>query len=154
MSRDREETVQLHKKVRPYAVADHRKSTLQIFNTIIPLLLTWVLAYLLMPVSVFLSIALAVLASGLIVRTFIIFHDCTHGSFYHNKKLNDTLGTITGVLTTFPYEKWKREHSIHHASSSNLDERGTGDIWMMTVDEYRRHRDGKSLPTVPIVIHL
>src|SRR5699024_207523 len=137
MSRDREKTVQLHIKVRPYAVADHRKSTLQIFNTIIPLLLTWVLAYLLMPVSVFLSIALAVLASGLIVRTFIIFHDCTHGSFYHNKKLNDTLGTITGVLTTFPYDKWKREHSIHHASSSNLDERGTGDIWMMTVDEYR-----------------
>lgn len=137
MLTDKEKTVQLHKKVRPYAVADHRKSTLQIFNTIIPLLVTWTLGYILLPVSIWLSVALAVLAAGLIVRTFIIFHDCTHGSFYHNKKLNDTLGTITGVLTSFPYEKWKREHSIHHASSSNLDERGTGDIWMMTIDEYR-----------------
>src|SRR5699024_4893636 len=64
------------------------------------------------------------------------FHDCTHGSFYQSKKKNDTLGTITGILTLFPYEKWKREHAIHHASSSNLDKRGVGDIWVMTVDEY------------------
>src|SRR5699024_7779235 len=75
-------------------------------------------------------------SSGILVRTFIIFHDCTHGSFYHDKKKNDILGTITGALTSFPYEKWKREHAIHHASSSNLDKRGVGDIWVMTVEEY------------------
>src|SRR5699024_12774274 len=76
------------------------------------------------------------IAAAFLVRTFIIFHDCTHGSFYHSKKINDTLGTITGVLTTFPYRKWKREHAIHHASSSNLDKRGIGDICVMTVEEY------------------
>ena len=67
---------------------------------------------------------------------FIIFHDCTHGSFFKNKKANAIVGTITGVLTLFPYEKWKREHAIHHASSGNLDKRGVGDIWVMTIEEY------------------
>src|SRR5699024_11886918 len=53
-----------------------------------------------------------------------------------NKKLNDFCGTFTGVITHFAYEKWKREHSIHHATSGNLDKRGIGDIWVMTVKEY------------------
>src|SRR5699024_1228502 len=73
---------------------------------------------------------------GFMIRSFIIFHDCTHGSFFRNKKLNDFCGTFTGVITHFAYEKWKREHSIHHATSGNLDKRGIGDIWVMTVKEY------------------
>ncbi|MBR3061198.1 MAG: fatty acid desaturase, partial [Exiguobacterium sp.] len=76
------------------------------------------------------------IAAGFVVRMFIIFHDCTHGSFFKNKKANAIVGTITGVLTLFPYEKWKREHAIHHASSGNLDKRGVGDIWVMTIEEY------------------
>src|SRR5699024_12843322 len=59
--------------------------------------------------------------------------------------INDTLGTITGVLTTFPYRKWKREHAIHHASSSNLDKRGIGDIWVMTVEEYANASNWKRI---------
>src|SRR5699024_4782432 len=86
---------------------------------------------------IWLSLGLSIVAAGFIVRTFIIFHDCTHGSFYQNKKKNNFLGTLTGVLTLFPYEKWKREHAIHHASSSNLDKRGIGDIWVLTIEEYR-----------------
>lgn len=143
MSKDK--TVTLHKSVKPYANANNRKSTIQILNTILPLLVVWVLAYLSLSVSVWLSIGLAIIAAGFLVRTFIIFHDCTHGSFYHNKKKNDTLGTITGVLTTFPYKKWKREHAIHHASSSNLDKRGIGDIWVMTIEEYENASKWKQL---------
>src|SRR5699024_12038290 len=78
--------------------------------------------------SIWLCLCLSIIAAGFLIRTFIIFHDCTHGSFYRNKKRNNILGTITGILTLFPYEKWKREHAIHHASSSNLDKRGIGDI--------------------------
>lgn len=133
----KEKTISLHKSVKPFANANHTKSTFQLLNTIPPLLLTWVLAYLSLSVSVWLSIGLAVVAAGFIVRSFIIFHDCTHGSFYQSKKKNNLLGTITGIITLFPYEKWKREHAIHHASSSNLDKRGVGDIWVMTVDEYK-----------------
>ncbi|RKJ15782.1 fatty acid desaturase, partial [Butyricicoccus sp. 1XD8-22] len=86
--------------------------------------------------SPWLAVACSVLASAFVVRTFIIFHDCTHGSFFKNKKANDILGNITGILTSFPYAKWRREHLIHHASSGNLDKRGIGDIDMLTVDEY------------------
>ena len=132
----KERTKQLHQSVKPYTYADNRRSTLQIFNTILPLMITWTLGYLSVSISNWLALAFAIIAAGLLVRTFIIFHDCTHGSFYHDKKKNDILGTITGVLTSFPYEKWKREHAIHHASSSNLDKRGVGDIWVMTVEEY------------------
>lgn len=132
----KEKTMTLHKSVKPFANANHRKSTMQLLNTISPLLVTWILAYLSMSVSIWLAAGLAVIASGFIVRTFIIFHDCTHGSFYQSKKKNNLLGTITGIITLFPYEKWKREHAIHHASSSNLDKRGVGDIWVMTVKEY------------------
>lgn len=70
------------------------------------------------------------------IRSFIIFHDCTHGSFFKNKKLNNLFGNVTGVITHFAYEKWKKEHAIHHATSGNLDKRGVGDIWVMTVKEY------------------
>ncbi|TQS70574.1 fatty acid desaturase [Ornithinibacillus gellani] len=132
----KEKTVSLHKSVKPFAHANLKKSTVQLFNTIPPLLLLWTAAYLSLSISVWLTIGLALVASGFIVRSFIIFHDCTHGSFYQNSKKNNLLGTITGIITLFPYEKWKREHAIHHASSSNLDKRGVGDIWVMTVAEY------------------
>ncbi|MBE1553237.1 fatty acid desaturase [Sporosarcina limicola] len=132
----KEKTKQLHKNVAPYAKSDKKKSIMQMINTIPPFFILWFLAYKSLPVSIWLTLAIAVVASGFVIRTFIIFHDCTHGSYFKNKKANDIVGTITGVLTLFAYEKWKREHSIHHATSSNLDKRGVGDIWVMTIDEY------------------
>lgn len=133
---DREKTKQLKKAVTPYATSDTRKSILQIVNTIIPMLVLWIAAYMIVPYTVLGAIGLSIISAGFVVRTFIIFHDCTHGSFFKNKKANDIVGFITGVFTLFSYEKWKREHMIHHASSSNLDKRGIGDIWVMTVEEY------------------
>src|SRR5690625_1249104 len=130
-------TAQLHKSVRPYTFANNKKSIFQILNTILPLFVSWTLAYLSVSYSIWLALFFTIIASGLIIRTFIIFHDCTHGSFFHNKRLNDTIGTITGVLTFFPYEKCNRDHAIHHATSSSLDARGVWDIWVMTVDEYK-----------------
>src|SRR5204862_916327 len=70
------------------------------------------------------------------IRVFIIFHDCGHGSFFPSKKANDILGFITGVLTFTPFRHWSREHAIHHATSGDLDRRGVGDIWTLTVQEY------------------
>jgi omega-6 fatty acid desaturase (delta-12 desaturase) len=87
-------------------------------------------------VSWWLIIPLAILAGGLMVRTFIIFHDCGHGSFFNSQKANHILGAITGVLTFTPYYHWRWEHAIHHSSSGDLDRRGTGDIWTLTVQEY------------------
>lgn len=77
------------------------------------------------------------IAAGFLTRIFIIFHDCCHLSFFKQKRHNHILGFLTGVLTLFPYLQWQHSHSIHHATSSNLDKRGTGDIWLLTVNEYK-----------------
>lgn len=133
---DQEKTKLLRKEVAPFAKSDKQKSIMQLINTLLPLLALWIVGYAVAASYPVISVVCAIGAAGFVVRTFIIFHDCTHGSFFKNKKANDRIGFITGVLTSFPYEKWKREHTIHHATSSNLDKRGIGDIDMLTVEEY------------------
>src|ERR1700744_3420569 len=98
---------------------------------------SWVLMWLSLKVGYWLTLILAVPAAGLLVRLFLIQHDCGHGSFFKHKALNDWVGRALGVLTFTPYDYWKRNHAIHHATSNNLDRRGIGDIETLTVDEYR-----------------
>ena len=143
MATDTQKLKQLNQDVAPFAKSDTRKSVFQIINTVGPLLVLWVIGYALMDISIWAAMAVSLIASGFVVRTFIIFHDCTHGSFFKNKKANDIVGFFTGVLTTFPYEKWKREHTIHHATSGNLDKRGIGDIDLMTIEEYLQASKGQ-----------
>jgi len=108
----------------------------QLVNTLVPYAALWYLMYLSLRVSVWLALPLAVLAAGFLVRVFIIFHDCGHGSFFPSRKANDIVGFITGVLTLTPYHHWRWEHALHHATSSDLDRRGVGDVWTLTVQEY------------------
>lgn len=134
----KEKLVQLKKQIRPYEKSDTRTSVWQLINTIPPFFLLWFFSYQALSVSIWLSLVLSIIAAGFVIRIFIIFHDACHGSFFANKKWNDIVGTITGIITMFPYRKWKREHNIHHATSGNLNKRGTGDVWVMTVEEYTR----------------
>ena len=134
----RQKQAALLKSVAPFAASDAKTSIMQIINTVIPYFLLWFLAYQSLAVSVWLSLALSVVAAGFFIRIFIIFHDCTHMSFFKSGKANRTWGIITGILTLFPFDKWKHDHAIHHATSGNLDKRGTGDVWVMTVKEYAR----------------
>jgi omega-6 fatty acid desaturase (delta-12 desaturase) len=108
----------------------------QIINTVIPYGALWYLMHLCQSVSWWLVVPLAVLAGAFLVRVFIIFHDCGHGSYFKSRAANDAVGFLTGVLTFTPYYHWRWEHAIHHASSGDLDKRGTGDVWTMTVQEY------------------
>ena len=108
----------------------------QCTNTLGPILGIWIALYFLHSVSWWVSIPLAALAGLFLVRAFIIFHDCGHGSFLKNKKANDALGFFTGMLTFTPYHHWKWEHAVHHATNGDLDKRGIGDVWTMTVEEY------------------
>ena len=80
---------------------------------------------------------LSIVAAGFLVRTFIVFHDCAHGSFLPSKRANGLLGAALGVLVYTPFALWRREHAIHHATSGDLDRRGIGDIQTLTVDEYQ-----------------
>jgi len=108
----------------------------QLVNTLGPFALLWVAMYWSLSYSYWLTAGCAALAGLFLVRIFIIFHDCGHGSFFKSKRANDILGFITGVLVLTPYHHWRWEHAIHHSSAGSLDRRGTGDIWVLTVEEY------------------
>jgi acyl-lipid omega-6 desaturase (Delta-12 desaturase) len=108
----------------------------QILNTLVPYAALWYLMYLSLSISYWLTVPLALIAGGLLVRVFIIFHDCGHGSFFKSRVANDVLGIITGVLCFTPYYRWRWEHAVHHGSSGDLDRRGTGDVWTLTVQEF------------------
>ncbi len=122
--------------VAPYTKPAVWRAVWQIVNTLVPYAVLWYLMYLSLAVSYWLVIPLAVLAAGFLVRTFIIFHDCGHGSFFKSRTANHVLGAITGVLTFTPFYHWRWEHAIHHACAGDLDRRGTGDVWTLTVQEY------------------
>ncbi len=123
--------------VAAYQNPDLRRSLWQIVNSLAPFMALWYLAYRLLAVSYWLTLATDVLAAGFLVRVFIIFHDCGHGSFFKSKAANDSVGFVTGVLTLTPYYEWRHEHALHHATAGDLDRRGRGDVWTMTVSEYR-----------------
>jgi len=108
----------------------------QITNTLVPYCALWVLMYFTTPISWWLTLPLAVLAGGFLVRMFIIHHDCGHSSYFKSRRANDIVGCITGVLTFTPYHHWRWEHAIHHSASGDLDRRGMGDVWTLTVQEY------------------
>jgi fatty acid desaturase len=88
-------------------------------------------------VSPLIVLALAVPAAGFLIRTFIVFHDCAHGSFTRWKSANAMLGRILGVVLFMPFAWWRHKHAVHHATTGDLDKRGVGDIQTLTVDEYR-----------------
>ena len=123
------------------AIARHqepilRKSVWQVINTLIPYLALCGLMIWSLDVSYWLTLAIAGVAGGFLIRIFIIFHDCGHGSFFRSQRANHVLGFVTGVLTFTPYHQWRQKHALHHATSGDLDRRGTGDIWTLTVQEY------------------
>ena len=108
----------------------------QLASTLSAYVATWALMLLLLNVSWWFLVPLVPLAAGLLVRIFIIHHDCGHGSFFPSKRANDLVGAVTGVLTFTPYRHWRGEHAIHHGGTGDLDRRGIGDVWTMTVREY------------------
>jgi acyl-lipid omega-6 desaturase (Delta-12 desaturase) len=127
----------LNREIAPYRQPSRLKSIWQLTNTLVSYVALWVLIWLVMDYSVWLSLPLILLAAGFLVRIFIIFHDCGHGSFFRSKRANHFWGVVTGVLTFTPYYTWRMSHARHHGTSGNLDKRGQGDVWTMTVEEYR-----------------
>lgn len=123
--------------VKKYAVPSAGLSWWQIINTIVPYFALWVAMVYSLDYSYWITLGLAILASGFLVRIFIIFHDCGHGSYFKSKKLEKMVGVFMGFLVFTPYHKWTRQHQIHHQTVGNLDKRGIGDVITLTVDEYK-----------------
>ncbi len=124
------------KIVAPFQVPSIPRATWQIINTFFPYALLWYAMYRSLAVSYWLTLGLALIAGLLLVRVFIFFHDCGHGSFLKSKPASNIIGFICGMLTFTPYLHWTWQHSVHHQTSGDLSRRGDGDIWTMTVKEY------------------
>ncbi|HZL10126.1 MAG TPA: fatty acid desaturase [Prolixibacteraceae bacterium] len=125
------------KNMEKYQTPSLRKSIWQITNTFIPYVGLWVLILYSLSVSWWLTVFLIILAAGFLVRLFIIFHDCGHGSFFKSQRANQIVGMFFGMLAFTPYHKWHNQHMRHHATVGNLDKRGVGDVWTMTKEEYQ-----------------
>jgi omega-6 fatty acid desaturase (delta-12 desaturase) len=124
----------------PYSQPNLLRSLEDIATSVLPYLLLLVGIYYTARVSIVLSLLLALPAAGFLLRTFIIFHDCAHASFFRSKRANAIVGAWLGVLLFMPFRSWRHKHAVHHATAGDLDRRGVGDIHTLTVSEYFERR--------------
>jgi omega-6 fatty acid desaturase (delta-12 desaturase) len=126
-------------KLKGYESPNTGKALWQIANTLLPYAGLWALMIYALGrgLPYWMILPLIVLASLFLVRMFIFFHDCCHGSFLPNRAANRIVGTALGVLTFTAYDEFRHSHGVHHSTAGNLDRRGVGDVWTMTVDEFR-----------------
>jgi acyl-lipid omega-6 desaturase (Delta-12 desaturase) len=146
-SKDKQETEGEDWKVivSKYNYPDTKRSIWQLINSIVPFFGIWTIMYLTIDNSYWITLGLAFLAAGFMVRIFIIFHDCGHKSFFKSSGWNEAVGFFTGLFTFNPYYKWQLSHNKHHATVGNLDKRGTGDVMTMTVGEFKMATKGRKL---------
>ena len=140
----------------PYAQPHLGRSLLDIATSVVPYLVLSIVMYEALGVSYLVVLAIAIPTAGFLVRTFIVFHDCSHGSFLVSKRANAWLGMALGLLVYSPFVRWRHDHAIHHATSGDLDRRGGGDVRTLTVAEYLalpwRARMGYQLFRNPLVM--
>ena len=128
----------LRTRLATYQRPDALRSLLEIFLTVTPLAALWGAAWFALAAgAVWLALLLTLPAGAFLVRLFAIQHDCGHRSLFASAPVNDWVGRIIGVFTLTPFDCWRQEHAVHHASSGNLDRRGPGSVVTLTVDEYR-----------------
>jgi acyl-lipid omega-6 desaturase (Delta-12 desaturase) len=142
--------------VRRFQTASRWRARWQVLNSFVPYALLWMAMVYALAVSYWLMLPLAILAAGFLARIFIIFHDCGHGSFFKSKRANNAMGVVAGLLNLTPYRHWRWQHALHHGTAGDLDRRGAGDIWTLTVQEYlqstRWKRFAYRLARNPIVL--
>lgn len=120
-----------------YREPNSLRSICEVAITALPFATLWVVMWATLDRGYWLSFLLAVPAAGFLVRLFMIQHDCGHGAFFRHRLANDWIGRVIGVLTLTPYDYWRRSHATHHATSGNLNRRGIGDIYTLTLHEYQ-----------------
>jgi acyl-lipid omega-6 desaturase (Delta-12 desaturase) len=128
---------QLPQIVKAYQLPDPKKATIQVLNSFLPFVGIWIAMYLLLDVSIWLTMGLAVVNAFFLVRIFIIQHDCGHQSFTGSRKANNIIGQICSFLSFIPYQYWSKAHNFHHGHNGILwEHRDIGDIQTLTVKEY------------------
>jgi omega-6 fatty acid desaturase (delta-12 desaturase) len=150
----REERRSPHDEIKPPPLSDHLRSILQryrqpdarlaswqIANTLVPYTLAWVAGWYACSWHYLLSLPASLLIGMLMLRIFVLHHDCSHGSFFRSRRANEWWGWLLGALVLTPFHRWRRSHNYHHAHSGDLDHRGEGYITLHTVKEYRKLSD-------------
>ena len=127
---------ELRQQAKKFETPSNLKATWQLLNSTVLFVGLWTLMYSLLHVSWWLVSLLAFLAGVVLIRIFIIFHDCGHGVFFRSMRANHCVGFFCGLLVFTPYRQWHRDHADHHAKTGNLDGRGPGEVWTMTVHEF------------------
>jgi acyl-lipid omega-6 desaturase (Delta-12 desaturase) len=127
-----------YKALAQYQRPNVRQAVWEIINTFIPYVGVWVLMVAIVRggFSAAWLLPLLLAAASLQIRIFIMFHDCTHSSFFRSRRANRILGYVAGLINFTPFEDWRHSHLVHHATVADLDLRGSGDVWTMTVAEY------------------
>lgn len=120
-----------------YAEPRVSRSLFDLGTSVVPYVLLLAGMFFALRFSIVLSLALAVPAAGFLIRAFIVFHDCSHGSFLRSRRANRLIGVMIGLLVWLPFRGWQHEHAVHHATAGDLDRRGVGDITTLTVSEFR-----------------
>ena len=119
-----------------YAEPHLGRSLADLATSVLPYLVLSVAMYRAAAISPLLTLALAVPAACFLLRTYIVFHDCAHGSFMRSRRANVWLGTVLGLVVLTPFVRWRHDHAVHHATAGDLDSRGVGDVPTLTVAEY------------------
>ncbi|MEO0882283.1 MAG: fatty acid desaturase [Pseudomonadota bacterium] len=124
-------------RLAPYRTADLRRAVFDLFATVIPFFALIGVGIWLLSISYWMAPIVWLPGAFFLVRVFIIQHDCGHGSYFPTKRLNDLVGMALSVFTVTPYHVWKQAHKQHHAGAGHLERRGVGDVYTMTLAEYR-----------------
>ena len=119
----------------PYLAIDRRRSLAQIASVVVPYLGVWLVAAAASP-GPLAAVVLGLVATVFLTRMYSLFHDLTHKSMFASRRANAFWGHALGFLLFTPYRWWQREHNLHHAHTGNLDRRGPGEIYTMTMREY------------------
>jgi acyl-lipid omega-6 desaturase (Delta-12 desaturase) len=133
-----------HEALAEYAQPSLIRGLLEVATSAVPYIALCLVMYLTLGVSSLLTVALVIPTAGFLVRVFVAFHDCAHGSLFPSKRVNARVGTALGLFVLSPFRRWRHDHAVHHATSGDLDRRGVGDIITLTVAEYQaRSRLGR-----------
>ncbi len=135
--RHKAEVARWKKIVAPFEKPSASRAIWQLVSTLGAYLITWALMWWMLQASWWFTLPFIVISGMIMTRIFVLFHDCCHGSFLPSNRANRIIGYLLGVLVFTPYRHWRWEHSVHHAHAGDLDRRGVGDVWTMTVDEYQ-----------------
>ena len=136
----RQDAARLRESLSAYARPRPLRSLSDVMTSVVAYLGMSAAIYFALSVSPLLAIVLAPVSAVFLLRTYIVFHDCSHGSFLASRRGNVWLGTFCGLLVLSPFVRWRHDHAVHHATSGDLDRRGVGDLPTLTVAEYHERR--------------